>query len=120
MSLKNFSHKNSNSFEELTVNEYVSLKELEVKKPYDFVGFFFNSKAEYPHYVLVTPDNVGVSLPVHLNSLFDDIKEDKEAVQEIKEGKATFEVYEYNKTVKAGKKEIEKTFRSIDVALKDD
>lgn len=119
MSLANYSHK-SVTFEGLAIAEYVSLKELEVKRPYDFIGFFFNSKAEYPHYVLVTPDGVGVSLPVHLNGLFDDIKADAEAIKEIKEGKATFEVYEYEKEIKAGKKAITKAFRSIDVALKDD
>lgn len=120
MSLKNFSHKTANNFGDLEVNEYVSLKELEAKKPYEFIGFFFNSKAEYPHYVLVTPDKIGVSLPVHLNNLFDDIKADDEAIAEIKEGRATFEVYEYEKEIKAGKKTVTKTFRSIDVALKDE
>lgn len=119
MSLKNFSHK-SVTFEGLEIVEYVSLKELELKRPYDFIGFFFNNKAEFPHYVLATPDGIGVSLPVHLNGLFDDIKADPEAIKEIKEGKATFEVYEYDKEIKAGKKAVTKTFRSIDVALKDD
>ena len=114
MGLAKFKH-NEGIFGKMEVNNYMTLGDLEVNTPYRFIGFFFNSKCDFPHYVLVDAEGNGFSLPTHLNSLFDEIREDRESIDEIKAGKAFFTVYEYEKTTKKGKKEVTNTYRSINV-----
>lgn len=97
------------------IEEYKSLKDLEVNKDYKFTSFFFNSKAEYPHYVLQYK-NIGYSLPTHMNTTFSDISKDAGAIKEIKAGLAYFTVYEYEKTIKKKSKK----FRSINVGILDE
>lgn len=96
------------------IEEYKSLKDLELNKDYKFTSFFFNSKAEYPHYV-AQYKNIGYSLPTHMNKTFDEIKEDAAAIKEIKAGLAFFTVYEYEKTIN---KKVKK-FRSINIGVLD-
>lgn len=108
MSLKNFNN-NSVLFKDLKVNNYISIYDVPVNTDIKFIGFYFNGKATYPHYVLVDENNNGYSLPTHLNKKFDEIKLDNEAIEEIKAGAAVFSVYEYNKG--------NKTYRSINVGV---
>lgn len=96
------------------IEEYKDIYELDLDKKYKFTSFFFNSKAEYPHYVLQYK-NIGYSLPTHMNKTFNDIKEDADAIKEIKAGISYFSVYEYEKEVK---KKIKK-YRSINIGVMD-
>lgn len=96
------------------IEEYKDIYELDLDKKYKFTSFFFNSKAEYPHYVL-QHKNIGYSLPTHMNKTFNEIKEDADAIKEIKAGIAYFTVYEYEKEVK---KKVKK-YRSINVGVLD-
>lgn len=96
------------------IEEYKDIYELDLDKKYKFTSFFFNSKAEYPHYVLQYK-NIGYSLPTHMNKTFNEIKEDADAIKEIKAGIAYFSVYEYEKEVK---KKIKK-YRSINIGVMD-
>lgn len=118
MSLKNFSN-NTSLFADLKVENYISIYDVPVNTNITFIGFFFNSKAEYPHYVLVDENGHGYSLPTHLNKKFDEIKEDREAIEEIKSGLAFFNVYEYEKETKKKGKTVTNTYRSINVDVDD-
>lgn len=118
MSLKNFSN-NTNLFADLKVTNYISIYDVPVNTNIKFIGFFFNSKAEYPHYVLIDENGNGYSLPTHLNKKFDEIKEDKEAIEEIKSGRAIFNVYEYEKETKKKGKTVTNTYRSINLDVEE-
>lgn len=96
------------------IEEYKNIYELDLDKKYKFTSFFFNSKAEYPHYVLQYK-NIGYSLPTHMNKTFNEIKDDTDAIKEIKAGIAYFSVYEYEKEVK---KKVKK-YRSINIGVLD-
>lgn len=96
------------------IEEYKDIYELDLDKKYKFTSFFYNSKAEYPHFVLQYK-NIGYSLPTHMNKTFNEIKEDADAIKEIKAGIAYFSVYEYEKEVK---KKVKK-YRSINVGVMD-
>ena len=96
------------------IEEYKDIYELDLDKKYKFTSFFYNSKAEYPHYVLQYK-NIGYSLPTHMNKTFNEIKEDADAIKEIKAGIAYFSVYEYEKEVK---KKVKK-YRSINIGVMD-
>lgn len=96
------------------IEEYKDIYELDLDKKYKFTSFFFNSKAEYPHYVLQYK-NIGYSLPTHMNKTFNEIKDDTDAIKEIKAGIAYFSVYEYEKEVK---KKVKK-YRSINIGVLD-
>ena len=96
------------------IDEYKSIYDLDLNKKYKFTSFFYNSKAEYPHYV-AQYKNIGYSLPTHLNKTFGEIKEDPDAIKEIKAGIAYFTVYEYEKEVK---KKVKK-YRSINIGVMD-
>lgn len=108
MSLKNFSN-NTNLFADLKVDNYISIYDVPVNTPITFIGFYYNGKATFPHYVLADENGNGYSLPTHLNKKFDEIKADSEAIEEIKAGIAYFTVYEYKKS--------NKTYRSINVGV---
>lgn len=108
MSLKNFNN-NAVLFKDLKVNNYISIYDVPLNKPITFIGFYYNGKATFPHYVLADENGNGYSLPTHLNKKFDEIKVDSEAIEEIKAGIAYFEVYEYKKG--------NKTYRSINVGV---
>ena len=118
MSLKNFNN-STNLFADLKVNNYISIYDVPVNTKIKFIGFFFNGKAEYPHYVLVDENGNGYSLPAHLNKKFDEIKEDKEAIEEIKAGLAIFSVYEYEKETKKKGKTVTNTYRSINIDVEE-
>ena len=94
------------------IEEYKSLKDLELNKDYKFTSFFFNSKAEYPHYVLQYR-NIGYSLPTHINRPFSDSSQDTAPAKEIQAGLAYFPVLEYEKTINKKAKK----FRSINVGV---
>lgn len=96
------------------IEEYKDIYELDLDKKYKFTSFFYNSKAEYPHFVLQYK-NIGYSLPTHMNKTFNEIKEDADAIKEIKAGIAYFSVYEYEKEVK---KKVKK-YRSINIGVLD-
>lgn len=96
------------------IEEYKDIYELDLDKKYKFTSFFYNSKAEYPHFVLQYK-NIGYSLPTHMNKTFNEIKEDADAIKEIKAGIAYFSVYEYEKEVK---KKVKK-YRSINIGVMD-
>lgn len=96
------------------IEEYKDIYELDLDKKYKFTSFFYNSKAEYPHFVLQYK-NIGYSLPTHMNKTFNEIKEDADAIKEIKAGIAYFSVYEYEKEVK---KKVKK-YRSINIGVTD-
>lgn len=96
------------------IEEYKDIYELDLDKKYKFTSFFYNSKAEYPHFVLQYK-NIGYSLPTHMNTTFNEIKEDADAIKEIKAGIAYFSVYEYEKEVK---KKVKK-YRSINIGVMD-
>lgn len=118
MSLKDFSN-NTNLFADLKVTNYISIYDVPVNTNIKFIGFFFNSKAEYPHYVLVDENGNGYSLPTHLNKKFDEIKEDREAIEEIKAGRSIFNVYEYEKETKKKGKTVKNTYRSINLDVEE-
>ena len=96
------------------IEEYKDIYELDLDKKYKFTSFFYNSKAEYPHFVLQYK-NIGYSLPTHMNKTFNEIKEDADAIKEIKAGIAYFSVYEYEKE---DKKKVKK-YRSINIGVLD-
>ena len=96
------------------IEEYKDIYELDLDKKYKFTSFFYNSKAEYPHFVLQYK-NIGYSLPTHMNKTFNEIKEDADAIKEIKAGIAYFSVYEYEKEVKKNVKK----YRSINIGVTD-
>lgn len=102
------------------IEEYKDIYELDLDKKYKFTSFFYNSKAEYPHYVLQYK-NIGYSLPTHMNKTFNEIKEDADAIKEIKAGIAYFTVYEYEKEVKIKNKNQKamKKYRSINIGVMD-
>lgn len=102
------------------IEEYKDIYELDLDKKYKFTSFFYNSKAEYPHYVLQYK-NIGYSLPTHLNKTFDEIKDDADAIKEIKAGIGYFSVYEYEKEIKIRNKNQKamKKYRSINIGVMD-
>ena len=96
------------------IDEYKNIYDLDLNKKYKFTSFFYNSKAEYPHFV-AQYKNIGYSLPTHMNKTFNEIKEDADAIEEIKAGIAYFTVYEYEKEVN---KKVKK-YRSINIGVLD-
>lgn len=65
--------------------------------------------------------NIGYSLPTHLNKTFDEIKDDADAIKEIKAGIGYFSVYEYEKEIKIRNKNQKamKKYRSINIGVMD-
>lgn len=80
---------------------------------FKMLGFFLNTKGNYdPHYVMIVDnfrsagkgmtDIILVDAPSHLNEVFETIIKDDELVQDVKDGKCGFTVYQYDSALRKG------------------